>query len=331
MAEVRIAEGLGGLRSLKAEWEHLHRASSAGLFQSFDWAEAWAQSIGTFERAIRILTVTDGDRGCIVPLIVQRHLGVRRLRWLGVEVTDYCDVLASGAWDIVDLAAAIRSHLPPADIVELRQIRTGSLASRIFNTADQPDMSCPYITVAESRFPKDILYAERRAAASGKLTYEVATDTASRADIAAFVIAQKRLALSRQGRNTAEFDLTVTPFLRSLAELEFLPVARPYFSRLILDGQTMAAQIAFIEGATLLYYLPAFDFAHRLHSPGHLLMLNLLRDAAAMGLRTVDLLRGEEPYKFKWTTSTRVLSRAGWPVTLRGRAFAFGQRIKKRL
>lgn len=331
MPEVRIAEGLAGLRSLKVDWEHLHRSSGAGLFQSFAWAEAWARAIGKFERDIRILTVIGGDQHCIVPLIMQHHLGVRRLRWLGVEVTDNCDVVASGGWDIAALAAAIRMHLPPADIVELRQIRTGSLASRLFDTAGQPDMPCPYIAVAKNRFPKDILYAERRAAASGKLTYEVTTDAGDRADIAAFVVAQKRLALLRQGKSTAEFDLTVTPFLRSLAELEFPPGISPYFSRLILDGQTMAAQIAFIEGGTLLYYLPAFDFMHRLHSPGHLLILNLLRDAAAMGLEAVDLLRGEEPYKFKWTDSMRVLTRAGWPVTLRGRGFAFAQRIKKQI
>ena len=331
MPEVRIAEGLAGLRSLKLGWEHLHRTIGAGLFQSFAWAEAWARAIGKLERDIRILTVTAGDQYCIVPVIVQHHLGVRRLRWLGVEVTDHCDIIASSGWDVAALAATIRTHLPPADIVELRQVRTGGLASRLFDTAGQPDMPCPYITVAKNRFPKDILYAERRAAASGKLTYEVTTYAGDRAEIAAFVIAQKRLALLRQGKSTAEFDLTVAPFLRSLVELEFPLGTSPYFSRLILDGQTMAAQVAFIEGRTLLYYLPAFDFTHRLHSPGHLLILNLLRDASAMGLETIDLLRGEEPYKFKWADSMRVLTRAGWPVTLRGRAFAFAQRIKKQI
>ena len=331
MPEVRIPEGLAGLRSLRTEWECLHAAIGAGLFQSFAWAEAWALAIGEFEQDIRILTIADGARGCIVPLIVQRHFGARRLRWLGVEVTDYCDVVASGGWDIAELASCIRNHLPAADLVELRQVRAGSLASRLFDTSDRPDTPCPYIGVAGSHFPKDILYAERRAAASGILRYEVATDAAGRADIAAFVIARKRLALLRQGISTAEFDLTVTPFTKSLAGLELPAGTRPYFSRLMLDGQTMAAQIAFIEGRTLLYYLPAFDFTHRLHSPGHLLILALLRDAAAMGLETVDLLRGEEAYKFKWTGNTQTLTRAAWPMTLRGHAFALGQQIRKRI
>jgi CelD/BcsL family acetyltransferase involved in cellulose biosynthesis len=325
MPKVSIVEGLSGLKSLQGDWERLHRSSGAGLFQSFAWARAWAEAIGPQERDIRIVVVEDGDRACIVPLTLQRRLSVRRLRWLGMEVTDYCDVVAGDTWDPAELAACIRSRLPPADLVELRQIRAGSLADRIFGAEPEAGLVCPYIAVADGEYPKDVLYAERRA---GALAYEVAANLAERADIVAFVIARKRLTLQRQDRPTAEFDLTVTPFLQRLAGLDYPGGVRPYFSRLMLDGETIAAQIGFIEGGALLYYLPAFDFAHRLHSPGHLLILNLLRDAKAMGLQTVDLLRGDEPYKFKWTDRTQTLSAAEWPATWRGRAFAAARRIR---
>jgi len=320
--KARIVEGLAGIRSLKPEWDRLHAAGNGSLFQSHAWVEAWAEAIeGQDQGDIRTLVI---DGRCIVPLIVQRRVGIRRLRWLGVEVTDYCDIIGDG--DGPQLAASIRAQLPPADIVELRQMRIGSVASRIFSAGvDTGGQSCPYITVADTEPPKDVLYAERRA---GALVHRVAIDAAERAEIVEFVIAQKHMSLVRQGIDTREFERRVTPFMRRLPTLNYPDGARPYFSSLSLDGQTVAAQVGFIEAGALLYYLPAYDAAFRPHSPGHLLLLSLLREAQSMGLKTIDLLRGQEPYKFKWTSKQQPLIAAEWTMGLRGRAFALARRLR---
>jgi CelD/BcsL family acetyltransferase involved in cellulose biosynthesis len=320
--KVRIADGLDGLRSLKSEWDRLHAAGNGSLFQSHAWMEAWAEAIeGQNQGEIRILLV--GDQ-YIVPLLVQRRLGIRRLRWLGVEVTDYCDLV--GAGEEHELEASIRAHLPAADLIELRQMRTGSLASRTLGAAIEAGrQSCPYITIAEAEPPRDILNAERRA---GALMHRVAADDAERAEVVDFVVAQKRTALVRQSVDTTEFDRRVTPFMRRLPMLDYPNGARPYFSSLSLDGQTIAAQVGFIEAGALLYYLPAYDTAFRQHSPGHLLLLCLLREAQSLGLATIDLLRGQEPYKFKWTSKQRPLAAAEWATSLRGRAFALARRFR---
>jgi len=316
---VRIADGLSGLRSLKDDWDRLHAAGKGSLFQSHAWMEAWATAIaGQDQGDIRIIV----HESCIVPLIVQRRFGIRRLRWLGAEVTDYCDVIAA---DYAS-AAGIRANLPPADIVELRQMRPGSLASRIFGASVEPDgLSCPYIAVADAEPPKDILYAERRA---GAVQHHIAADAPEREQVVAFVLAQKRASLVRQGIDTGEFDRRVTPFMRRLPTLDYPAGTQPYFSSLSLDGQTVAAQVGFIEGRSLLYYLPAYDAAFRQHSPGHLLLLNLLRAAQSMRLETIDLLRGQEPYKFKWTSAQQPLAAAEWTTGLRGRTFALARRFK---
>ena len=101
-------------------------------------------------------------------------------------------------------------------------------------------------------------------------------DAAEREQVVAFVLAQKRAWLVRQGIDTGEFDRRVTPFMRRLPALEYPAGTQPYFSSLSLGGQTIAAQVGFIEGRSLLYYLPAYDATFRQHSPGHLLLLNLL-------------------------------------------------------
>ena len=41
----------------------------------------------------------------------------------------------------------------------------------------------------------------------------------------------------------------------------------------------------------------------------------------------IDLLRGQEPYKFKWTSVQPPLAAAEWTVTLRGRTFALARRV----
>jgi len=317
--KIRIADGLPGLRSLKGDWDRLHTAGKGSLFQSHAWMEAWAEAIeGQNQGNIRILVA---DEDCIVPLIVQRRFGIRRLRWLGDEVTDYCDVIAAR-----DVAADLSAHLPPADIVALRQMRAGSAATRLFAASVKPGgQSCPYIVVATAEPPKDIIYAERRA---GDLSHRVAMDAAERERVVAFVIAQKRASLVRQGIGTEEFDRSVTPFMRRLPALEYPAETQPYFSSLSLDGQTVAAQVGFIEGRSLLYYLPAYNTAFRQHSPGHLLLLNLLRAAQSMRLETIDLLRGQEPYKFKWTSQQQPLAAVEWTTGLRGRAFALARRFK---
>jgi len=315
---VRIADGLSGLRSLKDDWDRLHAAGEGGLFQSHAWMEAWAEAIeGQEQGDIRILVAGDS---CIVPLIVQRRFGIRRLRWLGAEVTDYCDVVGGD-----DVAADIRAHLPPADIVELRQMRTGSVATRVFTASVEGGPSCPYIAVADAEPPKDVLYAERRA---GSVQHHVAATVGERERVVEFVIAQKRASLVRQGIRTEEFDRRVTPFMRRLPALDYPAGTQPYFSSLSLDGQTVAAQVGFIEGKSLLYYLPAYDAAFRQHSPGHLLLLSLLRAAQSMGLETIDLLRGQESYKFKWTPAQQPLATAEWATGLRGRAFALARRFR---
>ncbi len=330
MIKGRLAEGLSGLRSLKADWERLHATAKGGLFQSYVWAESWAGVIPNADD-IRIVTVENGSLQCILPLIVQRRLGIRRLRWLGREVTDYCDAIGAGDWDISELAAAVRRYLPPCDLVELGQIQAAGPASRIFASALQPEQDCPRIDLAQATLPKDILYAERHAAAAGSLTYHIARNQAERADIVAFVITEKRRALLRRSRSTGEFDVTVTPFLRRLAAMLYPTRTEPLFSSLRLDGQTIAAQIGFIEFGTLLYYLPAFDFAFRRYSPGHLLLLQLLRDARNSGLSAIDLLRGQEDYKFKWTGQAQTLSSAEWSCSLRGKAFAWARDAKRGL
>ncbi len=73
-----------------------------------------------------------------------------------------------------------------------------------------------------------------------------------------------------------------------------------YLARLRLDGRTIAGQLCFRRDDVYYSYRPAMDPDYRRLSPGHLLLLHLLADAARAGGRQFDLTRGDLPYKHSY-------------------------------
>src|SRR5579859_3921852 len=104
MVTARLAAGIDEMRALRGDWDRLHQAGGAGLFQGFAWMEAWAGVIDRQDSdAIQALVIEDDGPRLILPLVVQRRIGVRRLRWLGAEVTDHCDAVGSAQTAAKDL------------------------------------------------------------------------------------------------------------------------------------------------------------------------------------------------------------------------------------
>lgn len=320
---IEIVDDLAGLRALAPAWGDAWSASTGRLFQSHAWIEAWAAVAIGPRRRLRITRIED-DGGCaILPLMQQSRLGVRRLRWLGAEVTDYCDLLETGT-PLPFSAATLEQLCRGADLVELSQIRPGAAAERVLANRIGPassEIDCPWIDLAIDRPPSDILRAERKASSEAQLDHRIAAGPTERRAVVERVVAFKRETLSRQRLDTRTLNSLVAPFLRRLADMEFPVGSEPCFSTLDRAGEPIAAQISFVEGATLLYYYPAYDQRFRPLSPGHLLLLALYRFAKARGLETIDLLRGREPYKFKWSRRVESLKSATWAQSSAGRVF----------
>lgn len=82
-----------------------------------------------------------------------------------------------------------------------------------------------------------------------------------------------------------------------------------HLSQLWFGDQVVSRHLGFATSAIFYWYLPVFDPEFTRFSPGKLHLLHFLQDAAALGVQTVDLLRGDEPYKKQWATpdKTRAL------------------------
>jgi Protein involved in cellulose biosynthesis (CelD) len=69
---------------------------------------------------------------------------------------------------------------------------------------------------------------------------------------------------------------------------------------LTVDGRRIAAEIHFETAGSVLYYNAGVDPEARELSPGIVLLERLVRRAIELGKCRVDLLRGDEPYKYEW-------------------------------
>jgi CelD/BcsL family acetyltransferase involved in cellulose biosynthesis len=66
-------------------------------------------------------------------------------------------------------------------------------------------------------------------------------------------------------------------------------------------GETMVAySVAFRHGDVLYGYVQAYRRRFARYGPGSVLLLHLQREAVRHGIRTLDYLRGPEPYKMRW-------------------------------
>lgn len=61
------------------------------------------------------------------------------------------------------------------------------------------------------------------------------------------------------------------------------------------------------------WWVPAYDPAHGKHSPGRILLEELMKASYERGDAEFDFLIGEEPYKFQFATHNRVIGPVGTP------------------
>lgn len=93
-------------------------------------------------------------------------------------------------------------------------------------------------------------------------------------------------------------------FYRDIATL-LLEKGWLHFSYLDVDGEMVSALFGYIYNGKFYAGTAGRDQRYSEYSVGHLHYMFVIRDAIERGLQEFDLLRGNEPYKFYWTKSTR--------------------------
>ena len=317
------------MAALEPEWQRLASAClTTTVFQTFEWNAAWWKHFGNRQgRRLRIVTFRDpaGVLVGLAPLMTAFWYAtpLRRLSFLGTGTSDYLDILAAPGWE-QSAAESLYGYLEKTggwQIADFQQLREGSLlrahlppnAGRL-TAQDILGEACPYLTLPDTweqllqglgkKTRANVGYYDR---ALSKV-YEVAagpvTDEAELDDELTCLFElhgrrwnQRWLPGVFAGKRVQAFHRDAA---RRLLRQNWL---RLFYLR--LDGVTQASLYCFGYGDRLCYYQGGFEPTLARLSLGTVLTARAIQTAIAEDRNVFDFLRGDEPYKAKWTGTSR--------------------------
>ena len=322
------------LEWLAVAWNQLLDENRPGApFRSPAWLIPWWQYFRGSSR-LRICTVWRGSTlvGVLPAYRVKKPLGGWQLRLLGDRGvdSDYLGLIAHVGME-VEIADAVANSLVRSDPdlvfdgLDASDVLIGALrrsAARVGATCRCICLArCPYVSVeaagdyADWLLARPTRVASRLAATQRWLDKQPGTRLVVLADPSAIVQAAPefwRIHHARwasEGGSDAVYDAETDAFhfaaFRALAERGW---ARLYL--LYVNSRACAGLFGLAYGRQFAYYQGGFDpDVHRTRSLGMTVLNAALHDAFAHGVVDFDFLRGEEPYKALYASSTRELAR----------------------
>lgn len=310
--------GAASLERLGDEWDALvDRAPFATPFQRPAWLVPWSRTFApdaTFALVAR-------ERGRLVglaPMFADGALGMRRALLLGTGNTDFLDFVVDGACAdvacaaLLDALAARADRFDRFDLEELRPdaaLRRAPVCARFSDDVVAQSRS-PVLPLANAGADRPLGDAVpghqlarhrkhwRRAERAGGVRLVLA-DGATREPLLATLMRLHAARWRSRGGAGVLAPASVQSFHADATRaLHARGLLRLY--ALEIGGRVAAALYAMRDRGRLYCYLQGFEPELEHLSPGMLLVGAVLHAAAADGVRSVEMLRGEHPYKLAW-------------------------------
>lgn len=321
---------------LKCEWNKvLRKSKDDNIFLTWEYLSTYWKHFGK-EKKLRILCIEDKDEIIAIAPLRQVRYGLAGpvkyyvieplgCRGLNPEGADYIGLILAKQ-EIVCLKLFL-DYLVKHDswdfiyLMDIPETSTtaGSLSS-LFETTSlrfgiERGASCPYFPVPNSidtflkgldtKFRKNLRRSMRNLQnAFGRVEFKKYDEIGSVEETMRifFKLHQKRcVSKGLPGVfATQEICNFYTDVARQFADNGWLAL---YF--LTLNDEPIAAQYSFEYGHKMYYALGGFDPYYSNYSVGNLLCLKMIEKCIERGLEEYDLLKGNEAYKFNWTTKYR--------------------------
>lgn len=322
------------LASLHDEWnELLARSSTRHIFLTHEWHCAWWEHFGTGDEGLLVLLVRDQGRLVgIAPLRRDRLTlkGIPVLRQLtfllGYEA-DYRDLLLEEGleWEVLgEMLTYLRERVKGWDLMALRGIRGSSPVNDLLPAVGglqglschgEIGVGCPYIPLpasytefvdgisrgARREYGRKLRALEKREGACDLTVYQ--GDQMPPEAFADFLRLHRLGWQGRGGTNALQSD-RVVEFHRNLLD-KMRTTQTPVIMVFSTSGQPVAARYGYATDTRFYGYLTGHDPQFRQYSPGIQLGLQTVKYGIEHGWRELDLMRGEEPYKFNFTHRVR--------------------------
>jgi CelD/BcsL family acetyltransferase involved in cellulose biosynthesis len=316
MLNILVLDDAREFAALEGDWEDLyHHSPRATPFQSWDWLYSWWEFYGEYYQ-LRLITIRDeGLLVGLIPLMLKRQGGFGRLLFIGTGLTDYHDILARKGWErkVSEAGGQAIKEIGGWHVLDLQLLPPGAAVWNLYQEWSGPRIrldqeSCVVIEVKpweellgslRSNERKIVRRTLRRAEADGAHYERVDADNVEQA-------AQKLVALHReawQDRDIAPEHLTwrFEAFLTAAARrtvasglgeiAEFRRNGEVIISKYWIYGRD------FVGG----YMIGASQKALQRYQYSSLDIYNGINIARSRNVPYLDLLRGAEPYKLRWS------------------------------
>ncbi len=324
---IDVCSGPGSIFVLYDEWAGLATHTPWPVFSHPEWHLSWLDTFGRRATVSVLVARLDGSAVGILPLC-RRRLNKHGLflpisEPLSGPMADYCcpvvspdhgveafGALIQRAWDDAgDGTTFVWPNLPVTDAGA--DVIRALAAERHFRVSESAEV-CPRLAFAkdyaatEARWDRshrgDVRRQRRRLEALGPLELRIAR---TREEMLGFlpeffeVHTQKWHSEGQPGKLNS--PLLQKYYVRLVERMWDKGV---HISTLVLQGKPISYHFGFLTGGWLLWYLPTYRKEYHSYSPSKVHISALIEHGIGQGWRGFDLLRGGEPYKFRWATET---------------------------
>ena len=319
-----VLRSAGEFAALEEEWEDLyHNSAQATPFQSWAWLYSWWESYGE-DYELRLVTVRDG-RGLLVgvaPLMLKHRLGFSKLLFVGTGPTDYLDVLIRERWEdqVSEVLARTIGEIDSWQVADLQQLRPDAAAWGICRHWNGPQLrlwqdSFPVVEVRLSNELLQSMSSNLRSTVRRSLRrFEADGGRCELAGVDDAEVAAKRLVTISREQWRERWLETGPEHWTSRSESLVVAAVRRMTARGLggisefwRDGEVIISDF-WVSGRDFIgtYLLGASREALRHYQWSSLYIYDALNIARSKNCGYLDLLRGEELYKLRW--SSRILS-----------------------
>jgi CelD/BcsL family acetyltransferase involved in cellulose biosynthesis len=324
--DARVLGGFAGAEELWADV--LAGDGAATFFSSHAWQSAWWRHHGGGRRLLLVAVRRDDRPAGIGPFLVSRAGGCTVVRFVGAGASDYADLLVNEAVAtrrevVFATLDAVRARLPDA-VLDLEEVpeRSGTVelvarwaAERGYRLHRAVQDRCPYQRLPvderllEASFSQSTRRQDRKNIRAlqqlGPLRLVAAGAEADGLPALVDVMAEVEAEHPAADRRTVAWQGARRAFLTDVLEAA-AAAGRLWLSGLWVGETMVAYSVAFRHGDVLYGYLQAYRQQYVRYGPGTVLLLHLQREAIRQGVRTLDYLRGAEPYKVRWQSGVGV-------------------------